>query len=363
MLMAVATWRKGAAILLFNAALSLLIQAAAPAQPKLSDREEYEYTGAHGLEPSCPKTIYCYRVLVPVALQSIPVDPELRWRVYAGSSHALTATIIATTVSLFGSPWIASLLTHTSYAFTFTAYDPYTPDPTVFLIAALIFFCWMRDRAAPVMLLAAAGVFAKETVALLATVTAIAGIIATDRPRRWRWLLPCAAAWFFLLGFHWYMDTYRGWSIARNPAANFATGSWLSIWWRMNPSLAHKALILFSPFGFGWLFALAGYRGAPVSMRQLALGTIVPMAALIYVQTPERALANAFYVVVPLATIFLGNCQPAAAWSAAITTALVTARIGLSTEWLPATTLLLIPAALCAAWALETSRRPLRISS
>jgi hypothetical protein len=98
-------------------------------------------------------------------------------------------------------------------------------------------------------------------------------------------------------------------------------------------------------------------------MRQLALGTILPIAALIYVQTPERALANAFYVIVPLATIFLAGVSPAAAWSAAVTNALVTARIGLSTDWLPPTPILLVPAALCAAWAMASSRRSHRVSS
>jgi hypothetical protein len=266
-------------------------------------------------------------------------------------------------VTPFGSPWIASLLTQTGYALTFTAYDPYTPDPIVFLVAALIAYCWLHNMVTPVIVIASVGVFAKETVALLATACAFAGIIAMDRPRRWRWLLPCVAAWVLLLGFHWYMDTYRGWSIARNPAARFESGSWLAIWWRMNPSLPHKALMLFSPFAFAWLYAAAGYRRAPAAMRQLALGTILPIAALIYVQTPERALANAFYVIVPLATIFLAGVSPAAAWSAAVTNALVTARIGLSTDWLPPTPILLVPAALCAAWAMASSRRSHRVSS
>ena len=153
------------------------------------------------------------------------------------------------------------------------------------------------------------------------------------------------------------MDAYRGWSIARNPAASLGTGSWLAIWWRMNPSLIHKALIVFSAFGFGWVFAVAGYRRAPLSIRQLALGTILPIAALTYVQTPERALGNAFFVIVPLATIFLANLSPAAGWTAAITNALVTARIGLSTEWLPPTTILIIPALLGAGWAIARRHR------
>ena len=344
-------WRQGAAILLFNAALAFLIQLGAPAQPKLTDRDEYEYSGVHLFEPSCPNTIYCYRILVPAVLEHIPVDADVRWRGYVWVAHTLTSTITALVVAPYASPFVASILAHTSYPLTFTAYDPYTPDPFVFLIASLMLFCWIHDRVAPVVLLGAIGVFAKETVALLTTAAAIAAIIATARPNRWRWLLPAALSWTLLLGFHWYMDRYAGWGITRNPAASFSTGSWLAVWWQMNPSLARKALIVFSPFGFAWMYAVAGYRRATPAMRQLAIGTIVPIAALVYVQTPERALGNAFYVIVPLATILLARLPNAIAWAAAITNALLTTRLGLSSEALPETRLLIVPAAATAIWA------------
>jgi hypothetical protein len=357
MLVAMASWRLGAALLLFNAALSLLILAGAPAQPKLSDRAEYEYSGAHALQPFCPNTIYCYRMLVPVVLEQIPVAPDQRWRGYVWLSQTLTASITGFVMAPFGSPFIASILAQTSYALTFTAYDPYTPDPLVFLIASLFLYWWLRDRVAPVALLGAIGVFAKETVALLTTATALSGLIAAQRERRRRWLIPAVIAWTLLLGFHWYMDTFRGWGISKNPAASFATGSWLAVWWQMNPSLAHKALIVFSAFGFAWAFAIAGFRRAPLPIRQLALGTMLPIAALIYVQTPERALGNAFYVVVPLATVFLANIPPPVAWAATITNALLTARLGLSSESLPGTSILIVPAAAAAIWALLTYAR------
>ena len=80
--------------------------------------------------------------------------------------------------------------------------------------------------------MAAFGVFAKETVALVASAPAIAVVLWSDRHARWRWLLPAALAWPMLLGFHWYMDTYAGWGISSNPAASFETGSWLAIWWK-----------------------------------------------------------------------------------------------------------------------------------
>lgn len=350
------TWRLRALILLFNGAISFLVLLAAPLQPRLSDRAEYEYTGRHGLAPSCPVTIYCYRILVPVALEQIPLDPEMRWRALQWLAHTATGTVTAIVVSPFASPFIASTLLQTSYAFSFTAYDPFTPDPVVFLIAALILSCWMHDRAIAAALIVLVGVFAKETVALIAAAPAIA-VLLSDRRTRVRWAGGAVLAWIVLLFFHWYMDTFNGWSISKNPAANFSGGSWLVLWWRNNPSLTRKALMLFAPFGWAWVFAIAGYRSATQALRQLAIGALLPIAALIYVQTPERALGNAFFVIVPLAAIFLSRISPAAGWAAAITNGLLTAKIGLSTAWLPATSILLIPASLTAVWAFAASRR------
>ncbi|MEP6783953.1 MAG: hypothetical protein ABI983_09800 [Acidobacteriota bacterium] len=342
--------------LLINAALAAVVAAAAPAQPRLSDRAEYEYTGRHGFDANCPNSIYCYRVLVPMLLDRIPADPERRWRAHQWLAHTATGTVVSMAVAPIGSPLLAAVVLQLSYPFAFTAYDPFTADPLVFLIAALTLHCWLLDRWLAFTLIAAIGVFAKETVALIASAPAIAVMFA-DRPPRLRWWLPAITAWIALLAFHWYMDTYYGWGITKNPAANFSGGSWLALWWRNNPSLARKALMLFSPFGFAWLFAALGYRFATPAIRQLAIGAVLPIAVLIYVQTPERALGNAFFVVVPLAAAFLSRVSPASAWAAVATNGLVTAKIGLSTAWLPSTSILLIPASLSAAWAIASSRR------
>lgn len=337
--------------------LAALVQAGAPAQPRLSDRNDYEYNGREPLTAYCPNSIYCYRILVPMLLERIPADPELRWRALQLLAHAATGTLVAVASVPAGSPWIASVLLQTSYAFTFTAYDPFTPDPVIFLIAALVLYCWTIDRAMVVALMAVVFVFAKETVVLIASAPAIAAMASRDRPRWWRWLVPAAIAGLTLFGFHWYMDTYAGWGISRNPASNFSTGSWLAIWWKNNPSIARKALMVFSPFGFAWIFAALGYRHASPAIRQLAIGAALPMLALVYVQTPERALGNAFFVIVPLAAAFLAQVPLPAAVAAAVTNGLVTARIGLSTELLPSSSVLLVPAALAAFWAVAAYRR------
>jgi len=347
---------KWSATLLINAALAALVAAAAPSSPRLSDRAEYEYSGRHGFEANCPNSIYCYRVLVPMLLERVPVDPQLRWRAHQWLMHTGTGTIVSIAAAPIASPFIAATVLQLSYPFAFTAYDPFTADPMVFAIAALTLYLWVSDRSLAFAAIAALGVFVKETVALLASATAIAALLS-GRPWRWRWWMPAAAAWLLLLAFHWYMDTYYGWGIAKNPAADFAGGSWLALWWRNNPSLTRKALMLFAPFGFGWVFAALGYRYATAPFRQLALGAALPIAALVYVQTPERALGNAFFVVVPLAAAFLSRARPAAAWCAAITNGLVTAKIGLSTTWLPSSSILILPAALAAAWAIASARR------
>lgn len=339
-------------VLLLNAALAGLVQAAAPAQPRLSDRNNYEYNAREPLAGFCPNSIYCYRVLVPVLLDQIPIDPEPRWRGYQWLSHVVTGTVLALTISTFASPWLATVLVQSSYAFTFTAYDPYTPDPFIFLLASLTLLCWLRNWPWwPLMI--AFGVFAKETVALILAAPAIAAAVLSRDRRRWpMWVAPAALAGGLLLLFHWYMDTYAGWGISRNMASNFSQGSWLAIWWKTNPSLVHKAFMVFSPFGFAWAFAALGYRWAPPRLQQLALGAVVPMLALVYVQTPERALGNAFFVVVPLATVFLSGVPPLVAWAAVISNGLVTAKIGLSTAWLPGSSIVLVPATLAAAWVL-----------
>jgi hypothetical protein len=345
-------------VLVFNAALAALIQAAAPDQPRLTDRNDYDYNGRQPLTAFCPNSIYCYRILVPMLLELAPIDPELRWRGLQLLAHTATGTLVAMASVPAGSPFIASLLLQSSYAFTFTAYDPYTPDPVIFLIAALVLHLWIADRSLVVALMAVVFVFAKETVGPIVAAPAIAAVVvARDRPAWGRWLVPVTLAGLTLLVFHWYMDTYAGWGISRNAASNFSSGSWLAIWWKNNPSIAHKALMIFAPFGFAWLFAAIGYRHAGAAIRQLTIGAALPMLMLVYVQTPERALGNAFFVIIPLAAAFLGQVPRLTAWAAAITSGLVTARMGLSTELLPSSSILLIPASLAAAWAVAAYRR------
>jgi hypothetical protein len=53
--------RHSIVIVLFNALLVTAVQLAAPAQPKMTDRNDYEFNGRTPLQAFCPNSIYCYR--------------------------------------------------------------------------------------------------------------------------------------------------------------------------------------------------------------------------------------------------------------------------------------------------------------
>jgi hypothetical protein len=340
----------------------------------LSDRDAYDYVGQAPFAPNCPVSIYCYRPLAPTLVHTLPIDPDTGWRAYQVLSNAAAGSVIATVAGTLSAapimPLLASVLAQTSYGFTFTAYDPYAADPLVFLIAALLTWCWVHDRLWPAVALGTIGIFAKETVALVAISFALAAVIgrsafapvvtrgastfalraSADRSadREWqRWLIPAAASVALLAAFHLISRVWLNWEIASNPAAQLSHGSWLGLWWRNNPFVERKIYMIFATFGFSWVFAALGWRLAPPAWRSLAIATIPPMAILMIVQTPERALGNAFYVVVPLAALLAARA-PALGGVAIGLNALVTAKAGTSSAWLPSARVTLILAAAAA---------------
>ena len=345
----VRTWT---AILVLNGLLAGLTQLMAPAQPVRSDRQEYEFVGQHALEANCGWSVYCYRVLVPVLLEQIPLEPDTRWRWFRWVANTAAGAIVAgtTAVQVGGaSPLIVTVIVQLSFGFAFTAYDPYSAEPMVYLLSAILAWCWLSDRWLAALAAGVLGVFAKETVALMSGSLALASFV--ERRAGWpRWFIQAAIVAITLLGFHWLMDTYRGWDMTTNAAADFSSGSWLALWWANNPSLLRKMFFLFMPFGFVWLYAAVGFRMAPAPLRALAMGAALPFLALNYVQNPERALANVFFIVAPLAAVLLSRVPVAVAIAAVVTNGLVTAKVGTATTWLPGTPYLIVPATAAAVW-------------
>lgn len=349
---AMAGVRQRAVIFLLNAALAIALQAVTSPVPELSDRVRYEWAGTHPLGPSCPSisgVLYCYRVLVPVVLEQVPADPDLRWRVYRWTATAVAGTVVAlTAASPSGSlhaAIAASILTQASYGFAFTAYDPYSADPAVFLTLALLAWCWLRDRWGIALALALVGIFAKETVALMSVATALAALI---RPRRasWKiWVAEGALVIGVLALYRWIMQAYLGWAVSSSASLlqiELVEGGWLRLWMQGNPP-ATQAFLIFASFAFAWVYAALGVKDAGPALRNLALGSALPFLALNYVQNPERALGNLFFVVIPLASLTLARVPAGLAVFAAVASAAITARAGTSSPWLPPALYLLVP--------------------
>jgi hypothetical protein len=349
-----------AAIGVVNVVLALAMHVLAPAEPLRSDRDAYDYVARAPFAPDCPFSIYCYRVVVPAIVSRLPFDADTSWRVYQIGANAAAGSIIATAAGSLSSaaslPVFAAIIAHTSYGFAFTAYDPYTADPMVFVIAALLTWCWIRDRLRPAILLGTSGIFAKETVALIAASIALAAYLER-RPRWTAWLAPALGAAIALAAFHVISRLWLNWEIASNPAAQLAHGSWLGLWWRNNPFLERKVYMIFATFGFAWVLAAMAVRAAPLAWRTLAAGSVAPLLLLTIAQTPERAIGNAFHVVVPLAAWYASRA-PVRGAIAIVLNALITAKAGSSSVWLPSATWILIPAAIATAALAASGRNP-----
>src|SRR5262249_3802250 len=78
-----------------TAVLPLSVPALAPAQPGTpADRVGYEYVAQHGFAPDCPHNIFCYRLLVPLALDALPGPEVARWRVFACLANIATGVLL-----------------------------------------------------------------------------------------------------------------------------------------------------------------------------------------------------------------------------------------------------------------------------
>ncbi|HLZ30402.1 MAG TPA: hypothetical protein VKV73_24035 [Chloroflexota bacterium] len=358
-----------ASVVAVNLILAAAGAFAAPAKVgTTADRLGYEYVGAHPLAPNCPHTIFCYRVLVPVALERVALPAPLRWRVFAAAANATTGVLLAAVAVTAGAggvgALIASVLFQTSFGATFALFDPFTPDPAVFLAAALIALAWLRSWPLMALVVGLVGVFAKETVAVVLTAAALAAWFHRRHASPVEWFVAAGLTWLVVLGWHLGLDRLAGDSAAGSGSADLAGGAWLGRWLAdttLTPST--RLLYVFIPFAFAWLYAPLAIPHAPMRLRYLALGALIALPGLIYVQTMERALSTAAFVVVPLAAIFLGRLPPALGIAAAVTNGLLTARVGLSTAWLPPVPYLLALAAIVAVVAIARGLAGARLAS
>jgi membrane protein implicated in regulation of membrane protease activity len=74
---------------------------------------------------------------------------------------------------------------------------------------------------------------------------------------------------------------------------------------------------------------------APPKLRAFAIAAVLPGLALSYVQIPDRALWNFYYLWIPLAAIVLAALPPVWAWTFVVMFGVSNLRIGAQLPFVP----------------------------
>jgi hypothetical protein len=292
------------------AGLALCLAAIAWASPlpqRVTDRDVYEATAAHGLVYDC-SDLHCFRVLVPWILAPLPGVSIVKWKAYAVVSNAAAGVAVFALCLTFGfsrrAAWFASIGSAFGFGSLYTLHDVYSSDPLMYFLGPFLTNQMLTDHVLLAAAVGSIGVLAKEFAAApIYLVTVYLGV-----ERRWNDSLRAFVAgnaafitWLLLtltlmLRFNY---TYAG-----SASADLGGGANL-VGWLQRQSARGIASAMFNEFGVLYILAPVGFFLAPRQLRLLALSSI-PIAALFgYVQQPDRALWNLHFLVLPMAALVL----------------------------------------------------------
>ena len=300
----------GAQRLVHFSALALCLGAIAWASPlpqRVTDRDVYEATAAHGVVLDC-SDIHCFRVLVPWLVGPLPGVSILKWKVYAVLSNAAAGlAVFALTLTLGLSrraAWFASTGSAFGFGSLYTLHDVYSSDPLMYFLGPYLTNELLVGRIALAAAVGAAGVLAKEFAAAPFYLMTLWSAVE----RRWPDALRAFVAgnavfivWFvvtltLMLRFNY---TYSG-----SASADLGGGANL-VGWLHRQSARGIAAAMFNEFGVLYVLAPVGFFLAPVRLRLLCLASLPIGAFFGYVQQPDRALWNLHFLVLPLAALVL----------------------------------------------------------
>jgi hypothetical protein len=302
---------------------------ASPLPQRVTDRDVYEATEAHGVVYDC-SDIHCFRVLVPWLLGPLPGLSIVKWKIYAVLCNAAAAVAVFGLSLTFGlsrrAAWFASVGSAFGFGSLYTLHDVYTSDPLMYLLGPFLTNALLTERVAIAAAVGVVGVLAKEFAAApLYLVTACYAI-----ERRWalaaRALTAANAALIVWLLLTLTLMLRFNYTYAGSASADLAGGGNLVGWLhRLGPRGIASAM--FNEFGALWLLAPAGFLCAPRRLRMTA-AVALPIAALFaYVQQPDRALWNMHFLVLPLAAVLLDRA-PALGWATMAAFAVGNLRVG-----------------------------------
>jgi hypothetical protein len=349
--------------LTFIALVALLgtVAAFAPKPSFLTDEDVYESTARQFTLVDC-SDLQCFRVLVPWIVGRLPGPQVFRWKLFAVVSTAGAAVALGRFCLVVGiTPRAAQLaiwLVALGFGPLLTLFNPYTADPLMYLAGPLVateLFLGHRGRA---VLLATAGVLAKEVAAAPLWIFCAWSVLQRRWTKAVRTLAAAMAAtlvWVWLQ--LWLMLRYN-YSYGGSKSADLLHGGDLVVWLgHMGPIGA--AIAIFGAFGGLWLLMPIGFARATRDLRLLAIAALPAAAVLSYVQQPDRALWNFHYVMIPFAVIALQELPALWRWLFVVCYGAANLRVGAQLPFLPAARYALMTSvAIALAAVVVTVRRP-----
>ena len=333
--------------------------------PFPTDQLMMEHVGQGVIIPGC-SDLNCFRMLVPATVELFPGPSLPRWRAYAVLANAAAAVATGRLALALGlTPRAATLAIWLSAlgAGSFSTINhPYNADPLVLFFAPVTTLFLLGGRAAAAGVLASVGIFAKEFAAAPLFIAAGAAALGREWSAFRRGLVLAVGVTGLWVCLQLVLMAAFQYSYNQNPSSRPLEGGYLIYWIRsMTPATAFFAI--FGTYGALYLMMPSGLWLAPERLRHLAIAALPAALAFAYVATPERALWNFYFLVIPLAALVLAHLPAAPAWAFVACYGMANLRIGAQVPGIPSSRYaLVISLVIAAAAVLCASRTPLLTS-
>lgn len=327
---------------LVHAALILVaLSAVAAAAPKpwfRTDDAIYEGTAQHFILPDC-SDLQCVRVLTPWIVGRLPGPEIVRWKTFAvicttGAALALGQFCVAVGLSAAAaavSMWLLAF----GYAPLLTLYNPYSPDPLMYLLAPLTVTALWCGRRALAFVIAVVGVAGKEVAAAPLWIFWVLSLLRRqwdEAAQMFAMALGATLVWVWVqLSL---MIVFNYW-YGPSKSVDLLHGGDAVVWWG-HMGLRTGLSTLFAAFGGLFVLVPAGVTRASRELRLLAIATLPAALCLCYVQQPDRAVWNFSYAFIPFAALALARFDTIWRWAFVACYALAELRVGANIEFVPA---------------------------
>ncbi len=321
-------------------ALIAVLGVVAALSPKpwfLTDEDVYEATARRFHIADC-SDLQCFRVLAPWLVGRLPGTPRFRWKLYAVVATAGAALALGRFCVVAGlTPRAAQLavwLVALGFGPLLTLYNPFTPDPLMYLAGPLIAAELWLGRRGRAWLMATVGVVAKEVAAAPLWIFFAWSVLKREWNGAARHLAAAIAATTVWVWLQLWLILQFNYSYAGSKSTDLLHGGDFVVWFG-HMGVRGGAVAVFGAFGGLFLMMPIGVARAGRELRLLLVAALPAIAVLSYVQQPDRALWNFHYVLIPFAVSVLEALPAVWGWLFVACYGAANLRIGANLEFIP----------------------------